>query len=354
MKRFYIGIVFVLAACFAGQVYGQNSAKPERLFYYVDNQSAFKSLQEHIDQITVLGPQSYKVDEDGVVWGQVDPRVIALAREHHVKVMPLVTNLHFNQELLHKLLSDSAAVGRMVRTFVKLCEENKYIGFQFDFENLSMLDRNLYTAMCRRAADALHAHGFELSLAVVHKTQQYPGTTAYLAWLYENWREGYDLKKLGKIVDFISVMTYSQHTGRTTPGPVAALPWVESVVKYFLKYVPPDRLSLGIPLYSEHWYTAYDAPPNTVSGKYAHSASKALSYDEVKALLQRYKTEAVWDKQDQVNYAVLNNDGVSEYLFISDARSFATKLALMKKYHLRGFSAWVLGEEDPGIWKLLK
>ncbi len=346
--------MFIATLAFLNQGFAKAPSGVERLFYYVDNPAAFKSLQEHISQITIIGPQSYKVDQNGVVWGEVDPRVIELARKHNVKVMPLVTNLHFNQELLHNLLSDSAAVDRMVRTFVNLCEENKYAGIQFDFENLSMLDRNLYTDMCRRAADALHKHGFELSLAVVHKTQQDPGTTAYLAWLYENWREGYDLKRLAHIVDFISVMTYSQHTGRTTPGPIAALPWVERVVKYFLKYVPPDKLSLGIPLYSGHWYTAYDAPPNTVSGKYAHSTSQSLSYVEVQALLDRYNVKPKWDKRDEVYHAVLNNDGVFEYLYIEDARSFAAKYDLIGIYHLRGFSAWVIGEEDPGIWKLLK
>ena len=42
------------------------------------------------------------------------------------------------------------------------------------------------------------------------------------------------------------------------------------------------------------------------------------------------------------------------YLFVEDARSFAAKLELMKKLKLRGFSVWVLGPEDPGIWAQLK
>ena len=353
MKHFSVGILFALVFALAGRGYGKTSQKEEYLFYYVDNPAAFKSLQEHINQITVIGPQSYKVDENGVVWGQVDPRVIELAREHNVKVMPLVKNFHFDQRLLHKLLSDSVAIGRMEKTLVDLCTENKYMGIQLDFEYLSILDRDLYTSMCRRVAQALHQHGFKLSIAVVHMTEAYPGTTAYLAWLYENWREGYDLKKLAKIVDFISVMTYSQHEGVTTPGPVAAIPWVKRNIEYFLKFVPPDKLSLGIPLYSRHWYTAYDAPPSTVA-RDAHSTAETLNYSEVQWLLGRYDVKAKWDERDEVNYAVIDNDGVFEYVYIEDARSFAAKLNLVKEYHLRGFSAWVIGDEDPGIWKLLK
>lgn len=55
-----------------------------------------------------------------------------------------------------------------------------------------------------------------------------------------------------------------------------------------------------------------------------------------------------------MNYAILDNDGVFEYLYIEDAKSFAAKLGLVSKYHLCGFSAWVLGEEDPDVWKILE
>jgi len=51
---------------------------------------------------------------------------------------------------------------------------------------------------------------------------------------------------------------------------------------------------------------------------------------------------------------VFDNDGLFEYLFLSDVRSFKAKLELVKRYNLRGFSAFVLGFEDPQIWKLIK
>ncbi len=354
MKYLVLSFLAILFINLTSSAYAQSESYGEKLFYYVDTESAFKSLEDHIAEISVIAPQSYKVDAQGVVWGEVDPRVIKIAESHDVKVMPLITNLNFDQTLLHQLLSDSAAVHRMIGTLVDLCTRNKYIGIQFDFENLNMNDKDIYTRMCREAADALHKKGFQLSLAVVHRTQRYPGNTAYLAWLFQNWRGGYDLKRLGDIVDFISIMTYSEHTGRTTPGPVAAYGWVKKVVEYCLKYIPPGKLSLGIPLYSEHWYTAYDSSPSTVSGSFAHSASSALGYEDVEGLIERYNANVIWDKKDKINYAILDNDGVFEYLYIEDAKSFAAKATLIQKYHLRGFSAWVLGEEDPGIWKMLK
>ena len=45
--------------------------------------------------------------------------------------------------------------------------------------------------------------------------------------------------------------------------------------------------------------------------------------------------------------------GTFEWIFYEDARSFRAKLDLVGKHRLRGFSVWVLGEEDPAIWSQL-
>src|SRR6476660_3359250 len=118
----------------------------ERLFYYVDREDSYESLVKNIDQITVLGPQVYTVDSLGIVFGELDSRVLALAKAHRVKVMPLVVNETFNQPALRKLLADTAARGRATRSLVQLCQQNGYWGIQFDIENVNIQDRDLLTA----------------------------------------------------------------------------------------------------------------------------------------------------------------------------------------------------------------
>ena len=54
----------------------------ERLFYYVDRQDSYESLVKNIDQITVLGPQVYTVDSLGIVFGELDSRVLEIGRAH--------------------------------------------------------------------------------------------------------------------------------------------------------------------------------------------------------------------------------------------------------------------------------
>ena len=61
--------------------------KPEGLWYYVDREDAWADVQKHIGQIDVLAPDVFGVDSLGVVWGELDPRVLALARAHRVALL---------------------------------------------------------------------------------------------------------------------------------------------------------------------------------------------------------------------------------------------------------------------------
>jgi spore germination protein YaaH len=324
---------------------------PERLFYSVDNEESWASLQRNIGQVDVVAPAAYSVDEDGVVWGEVDPRVLRLARERGVKVMPLIVNPGFNQEMLHRLLTSDAARRRTIRSLVELCRRNGHWGIQFDFENVALADRDAFTRFFREAAEALHAAGFKLSAAVVHRPDELAGPTQYHKWLFKNWRAGYDLKAMGEIGDFLSIMSYSQHTRRTPPGPQASLPWQEEVVKYFLRFVPAEKLSLGIPTGSQHWYTSQE---DRITPEMARSYSAQLSHPRAVALVERYGAKLQWSEEHAVPFAFYPRGGTWEWIFLEDARSFRAKLGLMDRYRLRGFSVWVLGPEDPGVWTVLR
>ncbi len=150
--------------------------KIESLFYYVDQEACFESFKKNLDKITILAPANYSVDEDGVVWGSVDPRVLKLAKQHNIGVMPLVDNPGFNQEMLHRLLENAEAQQRAITSMVDECKQYGYLGIQFDFENLNINDKDAFTRFYKNTAEALHKEGLQLSVAVVHRPQKFPGS----------------------------------------------------------------------------------------------------------------------------------------------------------------------------------
>jgi len=349
MKRINYGLATLALACWLAPAPARAQRGGEALWYLTSRETSVQSFLAHADQIAIVAPQTFSMDSSGIVWGSVDPRVIAEAKAKGVKVIPLITNAGFDQPMFHRFLVAPAARARGVANIAALCHDNGYAGIQFDFEDIHVTDRDAFSAFFRESAEALHRVGCSLSVAVVPRTSDFPGPTSYHRWIYEYWRGAYDYKALADAGDFLSLMTYDQHTRRTPPGPVAGLPWMGQVVEYLLKEgVPAQKISLGIPSYSDYWYPSYD--PKTG----AAVSGSGVSFADARGVLARAGVTPTWDPVQQVGYAFWENDGINEFVFLENARSFQAKLGLIPKYGLRGYSVWVLGQEDPAVWTMLR
>ena len=322
--------------------------RSENLFYMTDSPAGLESFRKNAAWISIVCPQVFSISKEGVLSGSVDHRLLEIAKTNKVKVMPLVVNRGFTSTVLHAIISNPVSRKRAIGMMLIYARQYGLDGWQFDMEGLNIEDRDNFTSFFRETADSLHKYNLQLSAALVHAVENVGGTTAYLDFLYENWRAGYNFKELAEAGDFISIMSYDQHTRRTTPGPVAGADWVERIVQYLLaEGVPAEKLSLGIPNYSDYWFTDY------TEEKGGFSNARQVGYKEVQYLLGKYSAKPVWNAKAGCNYAVWDNDGTFEYLYMEDAQSLKPKLDISEKYKLRGISVWVLGSEDPAFWDTL-
>ena len=333
------------------------ASQPKSLFYLTRNPNSVRSFLGHADKIDILVPTWYAVDSSGLVSGGPNPLVLSTAREHHVAVMPIVVNAGFVQEDLHKLLTNPEAYRAMIASLVRASKENGYKGFQFDFENINWTDRDALTTVVRETASAFHKENLQISIATVPNAPGAPGETGFSAWLYENWRGAYDLKALAQSVDLICLMTYDQHTRWTAPGPVAGWGWTVGNLDYALKVVPPEKLSLGIPLYGYHWFagTPVKAPVagSEKTSEKPNPSAEYISANDALDLAKAYNGQVQWDSTDRSAWFYFYRDEMREWIFFTDARTFRERYTLVKDRGLQGFCSWVLGEEDTGIWDLL-
>ena len=332
----------------------------ENLFYVLRNntparmtaaQNSLSSLANHFKSINILVPQSYRIDENGVVWGAIDPDILDFAIKHSIKIMPLITNTEFNKDIGHKFLSNPSAQTTAIQSILDVCIKQHYYGVQFDLEMIAIEDRDALTRFYQAAAAALHKKGFVVSFAIAPLVSAPPQASDFLKKLYVNWEGAYDLKKLGEAGDFVSLMTYNQHGGVTTPGPTASIQWIEAAINYALQFIPAQKISLGIPDYSNYWFTGTDT--GEASGKTAVQAV-GINYEKAMYLIHKYKANLQWDDQAKINFSIYEHDWLNEYIFLENKQSFAAKLALVNKYNLRGISVFDLGTEDPQIWDAMK
>jgi spore germination protein YaaH len=334
-----MGIGALLAATHAAA-----AQKPEAL-WYARGELSVQSFFAHADQISIISPQVFTLDKNGTIKGSVDRRIIDKAREKGVKLVPLLMNPGFDQPSIHRVLTERDVRHRAIRNIAAMCRENHFDGIQLDIENVHIADKDAFTSFVRESVDSVHQAGCTLSAAVVPRTGEDPGPTTYHKWIFENWRGVYDYKALADTLNFISYMTYAQHTGNSPAGPVAGYPWMVECLEYLLSLgVPSSKISLGVAAYSDWWFPAWDAKAGP------RMRGSDIPFARAESVLARSGAHAEWDDVQKSLFASWDEHGVYQHAWMEDARAFVTKMGLVSKYTLRGYSVWLLGSEDARTW----
>jgi spore germination protein YaaH len=326
-------------------------AAPSALFYMTDSPDSVRSFLAHSGKIDVLVPAWYNVDENGLVTGAPNATVLASARGQGLPVMPIVAL--FGKTKFHNLAGSQAAQDRMNDALLREAKLHGYAGFQIDFEHLDYLDRDLFTAVVARTADTLHKAGLKLTIATVPNAPGYPGNGGFSKWIYADWRGAYNLAALAKSVDLICLMTYDQHTRWTMPGPVAGWQWTVENLDYALQFVPKEKLSLGIPLYGDHWYTGAPITDKTTGDERPNLTGDSIKSGDAAQLAAEFAVKPDWDAADHTAFFFFYRDQLREWVFYTDQRTFRDRYQLAADRGLQGFCSWSLGQEDPEIWTVL-
>ena len=318
------------------------AANPLAMYYYAPGPVGLESLEEHIAQMTLVAPQSFAVDEAGAVLGEVPPAVLEAAKRAGVPVMPLVVNPGFDRAAARALLRSLKAQQRAVNNLVRLAERYDFVGWQLDLEYIAPADKTYYSRFVQRVAAGLHREGRLLTIAVVPRfSDVYPDRNPKREFHSGEWGAPYDFRALGRVVDFMALMTYDHHSSATPPGPVAGYEWVKAALEYATRRVPRQKLLLGIPFYGREWVTNGEA-----------TSAHTLSFTDARNRMDHFSLDQLWDGRWRTPWFQYNDaDGVHTGWY-ENSRSLEAKLALMEEFHLRGFAAWKLGVEDPAFWSL--
>lgn len=308
----------------------------EKIFYMSQGKEkeGIASIKKNADKIDILAPQYFSVTGKMKIAGKINANLAKVISQQKLKVMPLIVNAGFSQSLMHKLLTSPADQEAVAIGLVYIAKKHNYIGWQFDFENISYLDKDLYSKFVEKTAEVLHKNNLILSVAAVTRTCDYEDTNAF-----RNWGGVFDYARIAKAADFISLMTYDDPN---SVGPVASVPFINKVLAYVEDKIPPEKLSFGVPLYYWRWST--DPVKKVTAGG---------TYSKLLNIMSNFQHNLGFSEALGASWLTYYYQNKQYNVWYQDKRSFDNKLDIIKKNNFRGFSAWVLGVEDPGIWSAL-
>ncbi|MGI9101620.1 MAG: glycosyl hydrolase family 18 protein [Terriglobales bacterium] len=311
-------------------------AKSKAVFYYVPVEDAWTSFAAHAEQIHIIAPQVFILDEKGTIHGAVEDRVRSLAKQHKIQIMPLLANE--KPEAAHNVLTNQNLRQQVIADVLRLCEESGCSGLQVDIEGVLLEDTKNFTEFIRLASKAFHHRHLQLSVAIPTPLIQTTAGITY-AEMFNGYAvnpEPFELREIAHLADFISLMTYGEYGVGTPPGPVAGYDWVEQSLRYALQFVPAKKLSMGLGFWAYRWC----GQKVTYSG-----------YAEVQTLAAQAGASAQWNEPHRAPWFEFDQDGCHGVAWFENQRSLQDKLKLVRQYRLHGFSAWRLGQEDPAFWQ---
>lgn len=166
------------------------------------------------------------------------------------------------------------------------------------------------------------------------------------------WSLFADRAALGKVVDYMMVMTYDQHW-RTSPvaGSVAELPWVEKGIRDIIEIdgVPSQKILVGVPFYTYQWFEELDP-----DGNVENVSSKTLFMSTVEDIIEEKQLTPIYQPETGQHYVEYEEDGQRVKIWLEDATSMKARAELVQKLDLAGIASWRRGFETPDIWQVIQ
>jgi len=315
--------------------YGRNprstpvAAKPVasqiRAGFYVNwDAQSFYSLRTNIDKITVVFPEWLFLSDGGDSLAMdIDARALALLRDHHVPIAPMLSNYirgTWNGESVRRLVTSPEKRRVLIGAILAWLEENQFSGINIDFENLPGGIREDLVVFQRELYHALH----QRRLLTTQDVAPYSTT--------------YDLRELQRYNDFIVVMAYDMHYAGSDPGPIADARWVASVLTTVSRSVEPAKIIVGLAGY------AYDWPEN--------GEGEDITYEEAMVRAEENDGTISFDSTGyNLSFRYADETQRAHQVWFTDAATLFNIMRTVQGYGTAGFALWRLGGEDPRLWR---
>ena len=291
----------------------------------------------NIKGIDVISPTWFQVmDEKGELINRSYAGFVEWAHESNIKVWALISNDFRDPDMTKKILNDSDVRDNIIRQVLAYVSLYNLDGINIDFENIYKIDKEAFTQFVREITPLLKEQGLTVSVDVTIPDGS------------DNWSKCYDREALGKIVDYVCVMTYDQHWS-TSPkaGSVAGMEWVEKNIIKMVDLVPREKLLMGCPLYTYLW----EEETNNQGEKVV--SSRALSMENARQKVKENNAQVTWDNESGQFYCEYKKGEKKYKIWIEDKNSMNLRSSLIHKYGLAGAALWKRSDAVPEIWELL-
>jgi spore germination protein YaaH len=289
--------------------------------------------------INVVSPTWYELEDAAGNFGDKSGAAYtSWAKEQGYEIWPLITN-SFDPDLTHTFLESADSRMHFIEQIVEASVGNGYDGINIDFENIYLEDRDALSNFINELAWYLKPLGIKLSMDVTVIAES------------DNWSKCFDRETLGRIVDYLVVMTYDEYwSSSPVSGPVASYDWAERSLRQIAELVPSEKIIMGIPLYTRIWSEA----PNAEAVNQMSVSSTAIGIASQDTLIEEMGLSPTWSETDRLYFVSYVEGDLIQKIWVENVETIAQKIELSKSLSLGGYAFWRRGFEADDFFNALQ
>jgi spore germination protein YaaH len=232
----------------------------------------------------------------------------------------------------------------MVRALVAIARGGPYSGLDLDFEDFAVDARHnaalayaaaaLFPPFVTQVCAALHALHDSCAVTVMPRTS---ATPTYWRGKLATWV--YDYAALAADADRVQVMAYDDNAPGGPAGPVAPYAWVQQVISYAESTMPAGKVELALPAYGYDW---------------SAGGAAAVTAQEAAQLAAAHGVKPRWDAAQREETFAYKVGRQRHVVWYEDAAADDDRAQLARAAGFAGIDLWSAGDEDPGVWPLLR
>lgn len=286
---------------------------------------AIGSLRQHSSYIDAYADFAFQLQPNGMFTGQINNSALQEALAHGIAPLILFHNFNgktFDPLPIRSVFSSSALQRNCINQIVNLVPATA-AGVHIDFEGVEATYRIPFLTFLESLQASLHDRGLLLTIAIPAKRSEWEAP-------------GYDFAGIGRLCDAVTLMTYDEHYSGGSPGPIASLPWMTETLDYAIRYIPHEKLLLGIPVYGYDW---------------SNEQTQMVPMRAIPDLIAQTNSHILWSDPAVEPYFYYKSGRLKHSVWYENELSAKIRFGFVKSYRLRGIAIWRLGYETNRFWQ---
>jgi spore germination protein len=236
----------------------------------------------------------------------------------------------------YDLLINEEFQNKQIENILNILKSKGYLGLNISFQYISISNIKLYEGYLTKISNRLNSEGYEVFVTVNPNITEFNNQIEF---------EKIDYSIINRIAQNIIFMSYEWAVNPNPPSPISSITNLEQFLDYILKFIPSDKIIIGMATIGYDWELPYVPGISSVN---------SVSFERFIEFANNYEAEIKFDEISQTPYFNFRDtESIEHIVWFIDARSINAILNLVSSYNLKGISIWNITIYNPQLWLII-